>query len=165
MVSNAKLVSIGLLVMGLSACAGVGGGSRGAAVDLRGMAAVQAGSPRLIAAGPVRLLHVDVRGGRAVDLYSAVRQSGTDADCRAAGPAAGARLRRDRRNPIDVDVPDGQVVCLAPVASGTALPAQGIEVSWHARRDGRMPAGTLALDSALASARRAAGDSAGDSDR
>jgi hypothetical protein len=144
MVSKGKLVLLGALMTGMSACAGMGSATRGQ-VDVRGMVAVEAESPRVIAVGPVRLLHVDVHGGQAVNLWSAVRKTGTDADCGGARPAEGALLRHDRRNPIDADVPDGQVVCLAPAAAGRQA-AKAIEVSWHARREGGMPAGTLALD-------------------
>jgi hypothetical protein len=147
MVSNVKLISIGVVAMGLSACAGVGTATRGGGAEVRGMAAVRAESPLLIAEGPVHLLHVDVHGQRGVSLYAAVRHSGTDSDCLAAGPAGRSLLRRDRRNPLVVDVPDGQVVCLAPAELGPGFPAEGIEVSWHARRETGMPSGTIALDS------------------
>jgi hypothetical protein len=145
MISNGKLGALAVLVMGLGACASVGGAGRSGAVDVRGTAAVEAQSPRLIAVGPVRLLHVDVHGNRPVNVYSAVRNTGTDADCRVARPAGVAPLHENRRNPIDVDVPDGQVVCVAPVAGAASTP-RPVEVAWHARREGGMPAGTLALD-------------------
>ena len=147
MVSNAKLVSIGVVAMGLSACAGVGSANRGSGTELRGMAAIRAESPRVIAEGPVHLLHVDVHGQRGVSLYTAVRHTGTDRDCTTAGPTGQKALRTDRRNLVDVDIPDGQVVCLVPAESGRGFPAAGIEVSWHARRETGLPAGTLALDS------------------
>jgi hypothetical protein len=144
--SNAKLISVAVVMLGMSACAGVGGAGRGAAADVRGMAAVKVGSPRVIATGPVRLLHVDVHGERPVALFSAVRRDGTDADCTIGGGAGQVLLRQDRRNPVDVDVPDGQVVCLVPAAAGTRSPARGVEVSWHLRREGGMPTGTLAFE-------------------
>ena len=144
MVSNRKLGALAILMMGLGACASVGGAGRAAAVEVRGTAAVEAQSPRLIAAGPVHLLHVDVHGNRAVNVYSAVRNTGTDADCRGASRQGGALLHENRRNPIDADVPDGQVVCVAPAAARST--PRPVEIAWHARREGGMPAGTLALD-------------------
>ena len=84
MFSNAKLVSVGVIAMGLSACAGVGTAGRGG-TEVRGMAAINAESPRAIAEGPVHLLHVDVHGQQAVTLFSVVRRSGTDRDCWRAG--------------------------------------------------------------------------------
>jgi hypothetical protein len=148
MKSNAKLFTTGLAVamgLGLSACAGVGTATR-SGTEVRGISQVRAESPRLIAVGPVRLLHVDVHGGRAVNLYTAARHDGTDADCRVAEGAKTSPLHQDRRTPVDVDIPDGQVVCLIAADPASGFPRAGIEVAWHARREGGMPAGTLAFD-------------------
>jgi hypothetical protein len=99
----------------------------------------------VIATGPVRLLHVDVHGERAVSLFSAVRHTGTDADCNGNGNGR-VLLREARRNAVDVDVPDGQVVCLMPAETEARTAARGVEVSWHLRHESGMPTGTLAFE-------------------
>ena len=87
----------------------------------------------MVVAGPARLLHVDVHGERAFTIYAVARQTGTDADCLAAAATPAISVARaNRRRPLDLDVPAGQVICLANAADATG--GRGAEVSWHARR-------------------------------
>jgi hypothetical protein len=89
--------------------------------------------PKVVVAGPARLLHVDVHGERAFTIYAVARQTGTDADCLAAAATPAISVARaSRRRPLDLDVPAGQVICLANAADATG--GRGAEVSWHARR-------------------------------
>ena len=76
--------------------------------------------PKVVVAGPARLLHVDVHGERGFTIYAVARQTGTDADCLAAGGRARLSVARaSRRRPLDLDVPAGQVICLANAADAT----------------------------------------------
>ena len=101
-------------------------------------------APRVVVAGPARLLHVDVHGDRAFTIYNVARQTGTDADCLATASAPAISVARaNRRRPLDIDVPAGQLVCLANAPDTNDH--RSAEVSWHARRGAAEP-GVLYAD-------------------
>jgi len=141
MSTNSCSIFAGLAAIAVAAMMGGGcgvtsaaGHSHGRGNDVRSMARMTAGTgPRVVVAGPARLLHVDVHGDRSFTLYNVARQTGTDADCLAAAAAPAISVARaNRRRPLDLDVPAGQVVCLANAAD--ANDRHSAEVSWHARR-------------------------------
>ena len=109
------------------------GHSHGRGNDVRSTAHMTAATgPKVVVAGPARLLHVDVHGDRGFTIYAVARQTGTDADCRAAAATPATSVARaNRRRPLDIDVPAGQVVCLAN--GSNADDRHSTEVSWHAR--------------------------------
>ena len=152
MSTNSCSIFAGLAAIALAAVMGGGCGVTGAAGhshgrgnDVRSMARMNATTgPKVIVAGPARLLHVDVHGERAFAIYAVARQTGTDADCRGAAAAPAVSVARaNRRRPLDIDVPAGQVACLAN--GPDAADGHGAEVSWHARR-GAPAAGVLYAD-------------------
>jgi hypothetical protein len=152
MSTNGYSIVAGLAAIVLAAAMASGCGvtsaahTHGRGNDVRSTARMDATTgPKVVVAGPARLLHVDVNGDRAFTLYSVARQTGSDADClgTSASPAVSV-ARASRRRPLDIDVPAGHVVCLANEANAGA--GQGADVSWHARRGGPRP-GVLYADS------------------
>lgn len=154
MSTNSCSIFAGLAAIAVAAVAVMGGGcgvtsaaghSHGRGNDVRSMARMNAATgPKVVVAGPARLLHVDVHGERAFTIYAVARQTGTDADCLAAAAAPAVSVARaNRRRPLDIDVPTGQVICLANAADATDW--RGAEVSWHARRGAPAP-GVLYAD-------------------
>lgn len=152
MSTNSCSIFAGLAAIAVAAVMGGGcgvtsaaGHSHGRGNDVRSMARMNATTgPKVVVAGPARLLHVDVHGERAFTIYAVARQTGNDADCLAAAAAPAISVARaNRRRPLDMDVPAGQVICLANAADATD--GRGAEVSWHARRGAPEP-GVLYAD-------------------
>ena len=152
MSTNSCSIFAGLAAIAVAAVMGGGCGVTGAAGhshgrgnDVRSIARMSAATgPKVVVAGPARLLHVDVHGERAFTIYAVARQTGTDADCRAAAAAPAISVARaNRRRPLDLDVSAGQVICLGNAAD--AAGERAAEVSWHARR-GAPEAGVLYAD-------------------
>jgi hypothetical protein len=137
----AGLAAIAVAAMMGGGCGVTGGASHshGRGNDVRSMARMNATTgPKVVVAGPARLLHVDIHGERAFAIYAVARQTGTDADCLAAPAApAVAVARANRHRPLGIAVPAGQVICLAN--SADAPDKRGAEVSWHARRGAPQP--------------------------
>jgi hypothetical protein len=132
-------IAVAAMMGGGCGVTGAAGHSHGRGDDVRSIARMNATTgPKLVVAGPARLLHVDVHGERVFTIYAVARQTGTDADClaTAASPAISV-APANRRRPLDIDVPAGQVVCLANAADATD--GRGAEVSWHARRGAPEP--------------------------
>ena len=153
MSTNGCSILAGLAAVAAAAVMGGGcgvtsaaGHSHGRGNDVRSTAQMSATTgPRVVVAGPARLLHVDVHGDRAFTIYAVARQTGTDADCLAAAATPAISVARaNRRRPLDIDVPAGRVVCLAN--GSDAGGRQSAEVSWHARRGAPEP-GVLYADS------------------
>lgn len=132
--SKSRGAIFGVLVafVGLAGCAAAGSAERRDATDARGTVAVGAAKPRLVVAGPTRLLHLDIQGRPAL-LYTVARRTGTELDCD--GPEIGSPsvIRGDGRTILDLDVSADQVACLAAVDSHAPLPGSPIVASWHAR--------------------------------
>jgi hypothetical protein len=152
MSTNGCSIFAGLAAAAIAAVIGGGcgatsgaGHAHGRGNDVRSTARMNATTgPRVVVAGPARLLHVDVHGDRAFMIYAVARQTGADADCLAAAAAPVISVARaDRRRPLDIDVLAGQAVCLANGPG--ADDRDGTEVSWHARRGASRP-GVLYAD-------------------
>jgi hypothetical protein len=126
-------VMLGGLALGAAACASVR-----APIDMRGRTALTGTEPRLLIAGPARLLHVNAdRTGLTV--YRVPRQEGTEADCRVVKSEQAVDWDRESVLQIGKD----ETVCV----SGRRL----TQLSWHARSARTEPVGTqqasLDLDS------------------
>lgn len=138
-------IAVGAVMASGCGVTGAAGHAHGRRNDVRQMARMDASTgPKLVVAGPARLLHVDVHGDRAFTLYSVTRQTGTDADCAATATSPAIPVARaNSRRPLDMNVPEGLVVCLAnaPHSEGR----HSADVSWHARRGAPQP-GVLYAD-------------------
>ena len=113
-----------------SGCGVAGASGMQRAAEVRVATTLEAGSPKLIVSGPARLLHVDVRGHQALNIYSVKRDASGGANC--AGPArSGAfALRQAASTALNLEVQDGEAICLASAPGD----APAVDVSWHARR-------------------------------
>jgi len=123
-------------VLTASGCGVTGAMDR--AAEVRVATRLEAGSPKMIVAGPARLLHVDVRGRQAVNLYSVKRAADGSFNCADPARTQGAPLRHGASNELDLVVPADEAVCLASQAGAL----HQAEVSWHARRGAHAPAET-----------------------
>ena len=120
------LTAATLLALAFGGCATGSVGGRAHASDVRGKAAIASGGPHAIAEGPGRLLHVDVTGGRDLQLYSVMAREDGAVDCGAAHQVgAPTALHRDS-NELNLELAPGQVVCVA--AAGQTGRA---EIAWH----------------------------------
>jgi hypothetical protein len=115
--------------------------------DVRAQTVLNAGSPRLVVAGPARLLHVDFEGSRSVSLFSVDSRNGGPDACRTGAPTAKRLLHSNVRNALDLDVASGQTVCL--VADGSS-----VQVAWHAQQAAPSVGGTAGTQPLYASNRR-----------
>ena len=120
-----------------SGCGVAGASGMQRAAEVRGATRLAGGSPQPIVSGPARLLHVNVRGGRALSIYSVKRDAGGAVNCAGKGRSGAFPLRRGASNELNLEVSPDEVICLA-TAAGDA--AQGdADVSWHARRGANAP--------------------------
>ena len=91
--------------------------SEGAVRESRASAALPAGPPRMLVAGPAFLLHADLEGREGLGIYAVHRVRGTDQDCDAAEIAASQpELLRWTENRINLRVRADQVICLRATA-------------------------------------------------
>ena len=126
--TTAKTALVALAVA-LGGCASGNAAFRPQSVDVRGKVVIAGAGTHAIAAGPGRLLHVDVLSGRGVNLYTVQASETGDADCQGQAMGRVAALHRDS-NDLNLELAPGQVVCLA-LAGGASAPA---DIAWHARR-------------------------------
>ena len=119
-----------------SGCAG-GGGMR--AAEVRIATKLEGASPKMIVAGPARLLHVDVHGRQELSLYSVKRAPDGSFNCAAVASSDALPLRHGASNELNLVVPADEAVCLA---NGSGI-ARDTEIAWHARRGTDAPAETL----------------------
>jgi hypothetical protein len=106
------------VALAVAGCATATTSTRAAAHDLRGNANVSTPQPRLLVAGPVELLHVNVDRKAGATFLRVPRLAGALADCR-----NGAPLAWDGES--DLYVRQDESVCVAVLHNA--------RVSWHAR--------------------------------
>ena len=116
-----------------SGCAAGGGLQQHA--ELRVATKLEGASPKMIVAGPARLLHVDVHGRQELSLYSVKRAADGSFSCARAASSAARPLRHGATNELNVVVREDEAICLAN-ESGIARDA---DVAWHARRGADAP--------------------------
>ena len=104
--------------------------------DVHASARIDGDRARVLVSGPAWLLHIDVDGRDDLALYSVARKDGTDADCAAGTAVEKKRLRAGAPNLVNLEVADGETICIAPVATTRIA-----SVMWHARR---LDAGSVA---------------------
>ena len=129
------VISAAAAVFMASGCGVAGASGMQRAAEVRVATTLEAGSPKVIVSGPARLLHVDVRGHQALNIYSVKRDASGGANC--AGPArSGAfALRQAASTELNLEVQDDEAICLANAAGD----APNVDVSWHARRGTATP--------------------------
>jgi hypothetical protein len=117
---TSEQIRVGLLgvALAVAGCASVATSTRAAAPDLRGNANVSTPQPRLLVAGPVELLHVNVDRKAGATFLRTPQVAGGIPDCR-----SGAPLAWDGES--DLYVHTGESVCVAVLRDA--------RVSWHAR--------------------------------
>lgn len=122
LVASAVGVGLTLVSMGTAGCAGRMQQPVAPSGDVRDSVALLDSQPRMLLAGPARLLHVQVdkRKGH-VTLFRAPRQHGTSADC---GAVPEPRQIVLAARPTSLDIGAGEVVC--------AKVERRARVSWHA---------------------------------
>jgi hypothetical protein len=126
--AGAVASAIGAVLMA-SGC-GVAGMQR--AAEVRVATTLEAGSPKLIVSGPARLLHVDVHGRQALNIYSVKRAADGTANCADQARSDVFQLRQGASNELNIEVMGDEAICLGnDPGDGTAHDA---DVSWHARR-------------------------------
>jgi hypothetical protein len=114
-----------------SGCA-VGGGMQQAA-EVRVATRLDGASPKMIVAGPARLLHVDVHGRQELSLYSVKRAADGSFSCAAMASSGALPLRHGASNELNLVVPADEAICLAN-GSGISRDTEVADVEWHARR-------------------------------
>jgi len=124
-------------VLTASGCGVTGAMDR--AGEVRVATQLEAGSAKMIVAGPARLLHVDVHGRQTLDIYSVRRGADGSFNCADPGRTQLQPLRHGASNELDLIVPADQAICLASEAGAP----HSADVSWHARRGAAPPAETL----------------------
>jgi hypothetical protein len=131
------LASAAAAVLLASGCnvAGAGAGLQRAA-EVRVATTLEAGSSKLMVAGPARLLHVDVRGHQEVNVYSVKRGADGSVNCAGTARSALRSLQQSASNELNLKVGQDEGICLANEAGDTAPRA---DVSWHARRGAEAP--------------------------
>jgi len=127
------VISAAAAVLVASGCAGME-----RAADVRIATRLEAGSPRLIVAGPARLLHVDVHGRQLLNLYTVKRGADGKVSCADPERSPLLPLRQGASNELNIVVPENEAVCLANDAREAA--PRNTDVSWHARRGADAPA-------------------------
>jgi hypothetical protein len=133
-------VATGIAALFCAGCGATGLAERARTADVRLSIPMQADSPRMLVVGPARLLHVDVEGRGVVSLYSVQTVTGLEGDCAGTPLPAAMTLVPDDTNQLNLDVPAGQAVCMAPIKpEDRRLGA----VHLHARRTSGEPFGTL----------------------
>ena len=131
------IASAAAAVLLASGCnvAGAGGGLQRAA-EVRVATSLEANSPKLMVSGPARLLHVNVYGNQALNVYSVKRGADGAVDCAGTTRSAVRSLQQRASNELNLVVHADEGVCLATEADTSAPRA---DVSWHARRGGDVP--------------------------
>jgi hypothetical protein len=124
-------------VLMASGC-GVSGGMQGSA-EVRIATRIEAGSPKLVVAGPARLLHVDVHGRQLLNLYSVKRGADGTVNCLEGARTQVRLLRQGASNELNIVVASDEAICLANDAT---VVARDTDVAWHARC-GAEAAGTV----------------------
>ena len=122
-----------------SGCA-VGGGMQ--AAEVRTATKLEGASPKMIVAGPARLLHVDVHGRQELSLYRVKRAADGSFSCAAVASSDARPLRHGASNQLNLVVPADEAVCLA---NGSGI-VRDTEVAWHARRGDDAPVEALAAN-------------------
>lgn len=112
-----------LLVLGVGGCAGRTGGWRSAHADLRQTLVVSDPEPRLIVAGPARLLHLRSDRRAPVVVFRVPRHDGTAADCFTVGTQASSVVMPARGW---LEIPKNESMC--------AMVSRRASLSWHVER-------------------------------
>jgi hypothetical protein len=123
------IASAAAAVLLASGCSVAGAGLHRAA-EVRIATTLEGASPKLIVAGPARLLHVDVHGRQELSLYSVKRAADGSFNCASVAASGALPLRHGASNDLNLVVPADEAVCLA---NGSGI-ARNTDVSWHARR-------------------------------
>jgi len=119
---------LGGLVIGGVACASTSGVTVNVPPEMRSSVAVSNAEPRLLTAGPTRLLHANYDRRAGVVFLRAPQQVGASADCR-----RGVPVRWDGQS--DLDVSPSESICVTA--------SRKVNLSWHARALGaEIPEGT-----------------------
>jgi hypothetical protein len=129
----ASAVAAALMASGCAA----GGGLQSA--EVRVATQLEGASPRMIVAGPARLLHVDVHGRQELSLYSVKRAADGSFSCASEATSGARPLRHGATNELNILVHEDEAICLA---NGSGI-ARDADVAWHARRGADAPAETL----------------------
>jgi hypothetical protein len=139
------IASAAAAVLMASGCnvAGAGGGLQRAA-EVRVATTLEGGSPKLVVSGPARVLHVDVRGHRAVNVYSVKRGADGSVNCTGAARSDVRSLQQSASNELNLVVRSDEGLCLA---NGAGDAAPRADVSWHARRGADAPVEIAHTDS------------------
>ena len=124
------VISAAAAVFLASGCAGTGAAGMQRSAEVRMATTLEAGSPKLMVSGPARLLHVDVEGHQTLNVYTVKRDAAGAASCAGKARSEARTLRQAATTELNLEVGDGEVVCLANAAAD----APRVDVSWHARR-------------------------------
>ncbi len=112
-----------LLVLGVGGCAGRMGGWRSDHADFRQTLIVSDPEPRLIVAGPARLLHLHSDRSGPVVVFRVPRHDGTAADCFTDGTQMSSVVMPARGW---LEIPKNQSMC--------AVVSRRASLSWHVER-------------------------------
>lgn len=119
---------LGGLVIGGVACASTSGLTVNVPPEVRSSVAVSSAEPRLLMAGPTRLLHANYDRRAGVVFLRASQQGGEAANCK-----TGVPVRWDGQS--DLDINPGESICVSA--------SRKVHLSWHARALGaEIPEGT-----------------------
>ena len=137
-VAGAVISAVAAMLMA-SGCSAVGGSGLQRAAEVRVATTLEAGSPKVVVEGPARLLHVDVRGSRALNIYSVKRDASGAVNCADKARSNARPLRASASTELNLQVREDEAVCLA----ADAADARRADVSWHARRGAEAATETL----------------------
>jgi len=112
-------------------------------IEVRVATRVETGSPRLVVAGPARLLHVDVHGYRPLNLYSVRRGADGKLSCLDSARGPVRPLRQHASNEVNIVVAADEAICLTDDAAAGAPTTRDTDVSWHARSGTDAPVETV----------------------
>jgi len=141
MFSFNRICVAGAVIFGLAAvlmasgCNTIAASALHRAAEVRVATTLDAGTPQLIVSGPARLLHVDVRGHKALNIYSVKRDATGAADCASTVRSEARPLRQSASTVLNLRVREDEAICLA----GAAADGGQADVSWHARRGAEAP--------------------------
>jgi hypothetical protein len=133
------LVSAIAAALMASGCNVAGASGLQRASEVRVATTLEAGSPRMVVAGPARLLHVDVHGRQALRIYSVKRDATGAVDCAAKVRADVVALHQGASNELNLRVTEDEAICMADDSNGPGRDARRTDVSWHARRGAEEP--------------------------
>jgi len=142
MFSINRIFVAGAVVSAVAAALMASGCAAGGAMnhaEVRVATKLEGASPKMIVAGPARLLHVDVHGRDALSLYSVKRAADGSFSCAAQASTGARSLRQGASNELNIVVAEDEAVCLA---NGSGV-ARDSDVSWHARRGADAPVEAL----------------------